>query len=98
MCAGVTVPSLSRATPTDLDVVLFKLPMGRVGVSIGGNAVQGRIAIMTNPYWSSEERQAVPSVMNALGSRRGTTTLLVLDFMVHCEQVLADRGIDPAFF
>ena len=43
---------------------------------------------VTNPYWSSEERPAVPSVMNALGSRRGTVTLLVLDFMAHCEQVL----------
>jgi hypothetical protein len=36
--------------------------------------------------------------MNALGSLRGTTTPLVLDFIAHYEQILADRGIDPEFF
>jgi hypothetical protein len=69
-----------------------------MGVSTGGNAVQVRTAILTNPYWSSEERQAVLSVMNALGSLRGTATPVVLDFIAHYEQTLADRGIDPEFF
>ena len=98
MYAGATVPNLNGATPADLDVVLFKLPMRKVGVAIGGIAVQVRTAIATNPYWSSEERQAVLSVMNALGSLRGTAAPLVLDFIAHYEQILAARGIDPGFF
>jgi len=98
MYAGATVPNLNGATPADLDVVLFKLPMRKVGVAIGGIAVQVRTAIATNPYWSSEERQAVLSVMNALGSLRGTAAPLVLDFIAHYEQILAERGIDPGFF
>jgi hypothetical protein len=96
--AGAMVPNLNGATPADLDVVLFKLPTRGVGVVTGGNAVQVRTAIVANPYWSSEERQAVLSVMNALGSLRGTATPVVLDFIAHYEQILADRGIDPEFF
>jgi hypothetical protein len=96
--AGATVPNLNGAMPADLDVVLFKLPTRKVGVATGGNTVQVRTAIATNPYWNSEERQAVLSVMNALGSLRGTATPLVLNFIAHYEQILADRGIDPEFF
>ncbi len=92
------MPNLNGATPADLDVVLFKLPTREVGVATGGNAVQVRSAIATNPYWNPEERQAVLSVMNALGSLRGTATSLVLDFIAHYEQILANRGIDPEFF
>jgi hypothetical protein len=96
--AGVMVSNLNGATPADLDVVLFKLPRRKVGVATGGYAVQVRTAIATNPYWNSEERQAVLSVMNALGSLRGTAVPLVLDFIAHYEQILAERGIDPGFF
>jgi hypothetical protein len=96
--AGATVPNLNGATQADLDIVLFKLPTRRVGVTIGSIAVQVRTAIATNPYWSSEERQAALSVMNALGSLRGTAAPLVLDFIAHYEQILAERGIDPGFF
>jgi hypothetical protein len=96
--AGATVPNMNGATPADLDVVLFKLPTTGVGVATGGNAVQVRAAVMTIPYWNPEERQEVLSVMNALGSLRGTAAPLVLDFIAHYEQILVDRGIDPEFF
>jgi hypothetical protein len=96
--AGATVPNLNGATPADLDVVLFKLPTRGVRVASGGNAVQVRTAIATNPYGSSEERQALLSVMNALGSLRGTATPPVLDFIAHYEQILAERVIDPECF
>jgi hypothetical protein len=69
-----------------------------VGVAAGGNAIQVCTAIVTIPYWSSDERQAVLSVMNALGSLRGTATPLVLDFIAHYEQILAERVIDPECF
>ena len=96
--AGAMVPNLNGAAPADVDLVLFKLPTRGVGVAMGGNAVQVRTAIVTNPYGSAKERQAVLSVINALGSLRGTATPVVLDFVAHYEQILADRGIDPAFF
>ena len=67
-------------------------------MATGDNAVQVRAAVMTNSYWNPEERQAVLSVMNALGSLRGTAASLVLNFIAHYEQILVDRGIDPEFF
>jgi hypothetical protein len=36
--------------------------------------------------------------MNALGSLRGTAAPPVMEFIIHYERVLADRGIDPALF
>lgn len=38
------------------------------------------------------------SVMNALGSLRGTTVSAVMGFINHYERVLMDRGIDPGLF
>ncbi len=96
--AGATVPDLNGATPAALDIVLLKLPTTGVGVATGGNAVQVRSAIATNPCWSPDEKQAVLSVMNALGSLRGTAVPLMLDFIALYEQILADHGVDPEFF
>jgi hypothetical protein len=96
--AGATAPNLNGATPADLDVVLFKLPTREVGVATGGDAVQVRTAVVTNPYRSAEERQAMLSVMNTLGPVRETAALLLLDFIAHYEQIFADRSIDPEFF
>ena len=71
MYAGATVPNLNGATPAALDIVLFKPPTRGVGIAIGDNVAQVCTAIVTNPYWSSEERQAMLSVMNVLGSLLG---------------------------
>jgi hypothetical protein len=68
---GAIVPNLNGATSANSDVVLFELPTREVGVATGGNAIQVRTAIVTNPHWSPDERQAVLGVMNALGSRMG---------------------------
>jgi hypothetical protein len=57
-------------------VVFFKLATKDTGITTGGNAVQVRPAIVTNPYRSPDEGQTVLSVMNALGSLRGTATPL----------------------
>jgi hypothetical protein len=75
--AGATAPNLNGARPANLDVVLFKLPTRESRIATARNAVQVRTAIVTNPYWSSDERQAVLGVMNELGSSRGTATPLV---------------------
>jgi hypothetical protein len=96
--AGAMVPNLNGATPAALDVVLFKLPTGKNESSDRGQCHSSATAVVTNPYGSPDERQAVLSVMNALGSLRRTGTLLVLDFMAHYEQIWAARSIDPEFF
>lgn len=97
--AGATVPNLNGATPGDLDVVVFKLPMSGVGaVPTGSTAAQVRGALLTYPSWSPEERQAVLSVMNALGSLRGSAASPVLGFISQYERSLMDRGIDPGLF
>jgi hypothetical protein len=36
--------------------------------------------------------------MNAVGSLRGTTAALIMNFITHYERILEDRGIDPGFF
>jgi len=97
--AGATVPNLNGATPGYLDVVLFHLPSSGVGsVATGATAVQVRGAVLRHPSWSSDEKQAVLSIMNALGSLRGTAASLVMDFIIHYERVLAGRGIDAGLF
>jgi hypothetical protein len=57
-----------------------------------------RGAVSRHPSWSLAEKQAVLSIMNALGSVRGTVAPPVMDFIIHYERVLADRGIDPGLF
>ena len=57
-----------------------------------------REAVVKYPSWNAVEKQAILSVMNALGSLRGTVTSVVLDFIAHYERTLADAGINPAFF
>jgi len=97
--AGATVANLNGATPGNLEVVLFQLPASGVGaISSSGAAAHVRNAVLRHPSWSADEKQAILSVMNALGSLRGTATPLVLDFIAHYERILADRSIDPAFF
>jgi hypothetical protein len=97
--AGATVPNLDGATPGDLDVVLFHLPASGVGaVAAGGTAAQMRDAVLKHPSWNLDEKQAMLSVMDALGSLRGTTAALVMDLITHYERTLADRGIDPELF
>jgi hypothetical protein len=53
---------------------------------------------LTNPSWSPDEKQALLSVMNALGSLRGTAASPVLGFLTRYEQALMDRGIDPGLY
>jgi hypothetical protein len=97
--AGATVPNLNGAMPGDLEVVVFKLPMSGIGaLPAGTTAAQLRGAILTYSFWGPEERQAVLSVMNALGSLRGTTASAVMDFLNQYERTLRDRGIDPELF
>jgi hypothetical protein len=97
--AGATVSNLNGATPGDLDVVLFHVPSSGVGtVATGGTAGQMRGAVSRHPSWSPDEKQAVLSIMNALGSLRGTVAPPVMDFIIHYERVLSDRGIDPGLF
>ena len=97
--AGATVSNLNGATPGDLDVVLFRVPSSAVGaVATGGTAGQMRGAVSRHPSWSPDEKQAVLSIMNALGSLRGTVAPPVVDFIIHYERVLTDRGIDPGLF
>jgi hypothetical protein len=97
--AGATVTNLNGATPGDLEVVLFCLPTSRVEViASSGTAAHMRDAVIRHPSWSADEKQAILSVMNALGSLRGTTTPLVLEFIARYERIMADVGINPAFF
>jgi hypothetical protein len=71
--AGATVSNLNGATPGDLDAVLFHVPSSGVGtVATGCTAGQMRGAVSRHPSWSPDEKQAVLSIMNALGSLRGT--------------------------
>jgi hypothetical protein len=97
--AGATVANLNGANPGDLDVVLFHLPASGVGaVAAGGTAAQMRDAVLKHLSWNLDEKQAVLSVMNAVGSLRGTTAALIMNFITHYERILADRGIDPGLF
>jgi len=97
--AGATVPNLNGAMPLDLEVVLFHLPMGGVAaVPAGGTVAQVRGAVLTHPSWSADEKQAVLSMMNALGSLRGTAAPSVLGFITHYDRGLTNCGIDPALF
>jgi hypothetical protein len=57
-----------------------------------------REAVVKYPSWSAAEKQAILSVMNALGSLHGTVTPLVFDFIAHYERTLAHARINPAFF
>jgi hypothetical protein len=97
--AGATVPNLNGDMPVDLDVVLFHLPKGGVvALAAGGTVAQVRGAVLTHPSWSPDEKQAVLSAMNALGSLRGSAATPVLGFLTHYEQALMARGIDPELF
>jgi hypothetical protein len=80
-------------------VVLFDLPTSAVGaIASSGAATYVREAVIRHPSWSVVEKQAILSVMNALGSLRGTATPIVLDFIAHYERTLADAGINPELF
>jgi len=97
--AGATISNLNGAAPGDLEVVLFRLPTSAVGtIASNDGAAYVRQAVVGHPSWSAVEKQAILSVMNALGSLRGTATPLVLEFVTRYEQILAGVGIHPAFF
>jgi len=97
--AGATVSNLNGAVPGNLEVVLFQLPTSGVGVmQASGTAATVRSAVLTHPSWSPDGKQAVLSVMNALGSLRGTAASPVLGFITHYERALMDRGIEPGLF
>ncbi len=97
--AGATVSNLNGAMPGDVEVVVFKMPMSAIGNLAGGaSAAQVRTATLTYSSWSPEEKQAILSVMNALGSLRGSTASTVVDFLGQYERALVDRGIDPGLF
>jgi len=97
--AGATICNLNGAAPGDLEVLLFRLPTSGVGaIASNGAAAYVREAVVKYPSWNAIEKQAILSVMNALGSLRGTVTPLVLDFVAHYERALADAGINPSFF
>jgi hypothetical protein len=72
--------------------------VGLAAVAAGGTVAQVRVAVLTNPSWSPDEKQALLSVMNALGSLRGTAASPVLGFLTRYEQALMDRGIDPGLY
>jgi len=97
--AGATISNLNGATSCELEVVLFDLPTSAVGaIASSGAAAYVREAVVRHPSWSVVEKQAILSVMNALGSLRGTATPIVLDFIAHYERTLADAGINPELF
>jgi hypothetical protein len=96
--AGATVQNLNGSINGDIDVVLFKLPPGGAGPVAATTGVQMRTNILTYGMWSSEERQGVLSVINALASLRGTTVGPVLGFIDSYERVLRARAIDPRLF
>ena len=96
--AGGTVTNLNGAIPGDVDVVLFRLPTSGPPPAAAGSAAEAREAVLKHLSWNIEEKQAVLSVMNALGSLRGTTSNPVLGFMDHYERTLACLGISPVFF
>jgi hypothetical protein len=85
--------------PSDLNAVVLKLPMsGVAAVSAGSTVAKLRAAVLAYNFWSPKERQAVLSVMNALGSLCGTTARAVIGFINEYERALLERGIDPGFF
>jgi hypothetical protein len=96
---GATIANLNGALSADLDVVLFRLPTSRVdAVPLAATVAQVRQAVLTQPSWNPDEKQAVLSVMNALGSLRGSAANPVLGFIVHYERSLTSFGLDPGFF
>ena len=97
--AGATVTNLNGATPGDFDVVLFTLPKTGLQAMSAGTLVAGvRSAVLKHPSWTADEKQGVLSVMNALGSLRGTSAAPVLAFVAHYERILQSCGVDPSFF
>lgn len=96
--AGGTVTNLNGAIPGDIDVVLSGLPTNGPPPAAAGSAAEAREAALKHPSWNIEEKQAVLSVMNALGSLRGSTANPVLGFIAHYERTLAGLGINPGFF
>ena len=73
---GATISSLTGTTDGDLDVVLDKLPQGSNASGAAGARPRLRRAkaVLSDPIWTGGEKQAVLSVMNALGSLRGATS------------------------
>lgn len=97
--AGAITSNLNGASPGDLELVLFHLPTSRFeATASSAAAAYVRQATITYSSWSAVEKQAILSVMNALGSLRGTATPIVLDFIAHYERTLADAGVNPASF
>ena len=97
--AGATISNLNRAAPGDLEVVLCRLPAsGLEAIASNRGASYVREAVVKYPSWSAAEKQAILSVMNALGSLHGTVTPLVFDFIAHYERTLAHARINPACF
>jgi len=96
---GTTVMSLSGTTDGDLDVVLQKLPTS--GITTTGlvtTAAQARQTVSAYLSWTSGEKWAILSTMNALTSLRGTVAPQLLRFISNYEFLLRDRGIDANLF
>ena len=95
--AGATISNLNGAVPADLEIVLFRLPTAG-GVPAVATAADLRKTVLKHSSWNIEERQAVLSVMNALGSLRGAAAAAVVAFIAHYERTLLSIGINPGFF
>jgi hypothetical protein len=96
---GTTISSLTGTTGGDLDVVLEKLPQTTAAGAAGaGTAAQARDAVRNDSSWTGGQKQAVLSVMNALGSLRGATSFPVLAFLRNFEVILRDRGFNANLF
>lgn len=97
---GATISRLTGTTNGDLDVVLDKLPQGTNATGAAGatTAAQARQAVQSDLFWTAGEKRAVLSVMNALGSLRGTTSFPLIAFIRNFEVILRDRGIDANLF
>jgi hypothetical protein len=96
---GTTITSLTGTTDGDLDVVLEKVPQTRSTSAGGaGSAAQARQAVLNDLSWTAGEKQAVLSLMNAVGSLRGASTPLVVQFLRRFEVALENLGIDYTLF
>jgi hypothetical protein len=96
---GTTITSLTGSTNGDLDVVLEKAPRTRSANAGGaGTAAQARQAVLSDPFWTPGEKQAVLSLMNALGSLRGASTSAVMRFVHRYEVALENLGINYTLF
>ncbi len=93
--AGATVKNLNGDVAGDIDVVLFKLPPPGSGPG-GRSAAQVRSNVGAYGAWTTEQKVAVLSVIDAYASLRSAAALDVQRFVGICARTLEERGIDPA--